>query len=138
MGDVPVMSDANQTESQFLSVIRVWAALAWADDVVVEAEAAAMKRLIASAKLTDEERDTALGWLETKVELETANITDLSEEARQGIFRAAVRLAAVDLNVAAEERAFLDRLRDGLSIDEAKAKELEASVLDGHKATVSE
>jgi uncharacterized membrane protein YebE (DUF533 family) len=115
-------------ESQFLSVIRVWAALAWADGVIADAEAAAMKRLIKSAELTDDERKIALGWLEQKVDLETANITDLAAEARRGIYRAAARLAAVDLDIADTERAFLDRLRDGLDIGSEAAAEIEASI----------
>ena len=115
-------------ESQYLSVIRIWAALAWADDKIVDAEAAAMKRLVESADLTAEERKTALGWLDTKVELDTAGIAGLSDDARQGIYRAAGRLAAVDLEIADEERAFLDRLRDGLKIDEETARELEKGV----------
>ncbi len=115
-------------ESQYLSVIRVWAALAWADDKIVDSEAAAMKRLVESADLTDDERKTALGWLENKVELDTANIAGLSEDARKGIYRAAGRLAAVDLEVADEERSFLERLREGLEIDEETARELEKGV----------
>lgn len=115
-------------ESQYLSVIRIWAALAWADGVIADAEAAAMRRLIDSADLTDEEREEALAWLEEKVELDTANIAGLSMDARHGIYRAAGRLAAVDLEVADEERSFLERLRTGLDIDEETARELEKGV----------
>jgi len=115
-------------ESQYLSVIRIWAALAWADDVIADAEAAAMKRLVKSADLTDEERETALSWLETKVELDTANIEGLSEEARKGIYRAAARLAAVDLDVAEEERKFLSRLREGLKLGDDDVTEIESSI----------
>lgn len=115
-------------ESQFLSVIRVWAALAWADDKIADAEADAMKRLISSAELPDDERETALGWLTTKVDLDTANIKGLNEEARRGIYRAAARLAAVDLEIADEERSFLATLRDGLEISEEDAKEIEANI----------
>ncbi len=115
-------------ESQYLSVIRIWAALAWADGVIADAEAAAMKRLVESADLTDDERATALGWLEEKVDLDTANISGLSEEARHGIYRAAVRLAAVDLEIADEERTFLDTLRGGLEISTETAAELEKGV----------
>ena len=115
-------------ESQYLSVIRIWAAVAWADGVIADAEAAAMKRLVEGADLTAEERDTALGWLENKVELDTANVSGLSEEARHGIYRAAARLAAVDLDVADEEKSFLERLREGLEIDEATAKDIVKAV----------
>lgn len=115
-------------ESQYLSVIRIWAAVAWADGVIADAEAAAMKRLIKSADLTDEQRETAMGWLTEKVELDTENIADLSDEARKGIYRAAARLAAVDLDVAEEERNFLGRLREGLGLDDDTVAEIESSI----------
>jgi uncharacterized membrane protein YebE (DUF533 family) len=115
-------------ESQYLSVIRIWAALAWADGVIADSEAAAMKRLVESADLTDEERGTALGWLNEKVDLDTENLAGLSDEARQGIYRAAARLAAVDLEIADEERNFLSRLREGLNIDEEAAAKIAESV----------
>lgn len=119
---------ASMGESQYLSVIRMWAALAWADGVIVDSEAAAMKRLVESADLTDEERETALGWLDKKVELDTTNTSGLSEEARHGIYRAALRLAGVDLDFAEEELQFLDRLRGALEISESTAADLEKSV----------
>lgn len=116
------MSDTDsQGENQFLSVIRVWAALAWADDVIADQERDAMKRLIDGAELSDEDRETALSWLENKVELDTDPVSSLSERARLGIYRAAVRLAAVDQDVADEEKVFLGRLRDGLGIDSETA-----------------
>jgi uncharacterized membrane protein YebE (DUF533 family) len=115
-------------ESQYLSVIRIWAALAWADGVIADAEAAAMKRLVESADLTDDERGTALGWLTEKVDLDTENLAGLSDEARQGIYRAAARLAAVDLEIADEERTFLERLRKGLNIDDEAAAKIAESV----------
>lgn len=114
--------------SQYLSVIRIWAATAWADGVIADAEAAAMRRLIESADLTDDERSTALGWLDEKVELDTAELGELSDEARQGVYRAALRLAAVDLDVDAAERTFLDRLRDALGIDADTARSIHDSV----------
>ena len=43
-------------ESQILSVIRVWAAVAWADGVLAEAEAEGLRRLIRTAELTADER----------------------------------------------------------------------------------
>src|SRR5262245_6551205 len=118
----------SQGENQFMSVIRVWAALAWADDVIADQERAAMRRLIDGADLTDDERGTALSWLENKVELDTAGVKNLSDQARHGIYRAAVRLAMVDRDFAVEEKQFLGRLRTGLSIDEETAREIAASV----------
>ncbi len=118
----------SEGESQFLSVIRVWAALAWADDVIVDQERAAIRRLIDGADLSDDERETALSWLDNKVELQTANLEDLSERARHGVYRAAVRLASIDQDVADEEKRFLVRLRQGLGIDEATAKQIASSI----------
>ncbi|MEM9490210.1 MAG: DUF533 domain-containing protein [Myxococcota bacterium] len=119
------MSD---NETQFLSVIRVWAALAWADGIISEAESVAMRRLIAAADLSDEERSTALSWLDSKVELDTTNIASLTDQARRGIYRAAAQLAAVDLDVAEAEVSFLQRLRTGLKIADDVAAEIEASI----------
>jgi uncharacterized membrane protein YebE (DUF533 family) len=115
-------------ETQFLSVIRIWAALAWADGVIAEAEATAMKRLIAAAQLSEDEKATAHGFLASRVELDTSNMGALSDDAKKGIYRAACRLSAVDHDVAAAERIFLGRLRDGLGLSEAEAKEIEQGV----------
>jgi uncharacterized membrane protein YebE (DUF533 family) len=116
-------------ESQFLSVIRVWAALAWADGVIAPAEAKALHKLIDGAKLSDEERAIAHGFLDQPVDLSTANLAGLSDSARQGIYRAAVRMASVDLQVTEEERAALDHLRRGLGLDEKTAADIEHGVL---------
>jgi uncharacterized membrane protein YebE (DUF533 family) len=121
-------SFATMAETQYLSVIRIWAALAWADGVISEAEATAMKRLIAAAPLSDDEKQQAAAFITTRVELDTANLRGLSPDARKGIYGAACRLAAVDHDVAAAERVFLGRLRDGLAISETDAKEIERGI----------
>ena len=51
-------------DSQLLTVIRIWAAMAWADGVIAEAEASALRRLIANAKLEGEALAQAEGYLE--------------------------------------------------------------------------
>lgn len=119
-------------ENQFLSVIRTWAALAWADGVVVAAEALAMRKLIESAELNAEERATAFGFLEHKVELDTSNLSSLSLDARKGVYKAACRLAAVDRDLADAERGLLGKLRDGLDLGPAAA-EVETSVFGSPK-----
>jgi hypothetical protein len=120
------MSD--NSESQYLAVIRVWAALAWADDVIQDSERTAILKLISVAQLSDEERATAKGLLDSKVELETGPISGLSKPAREGIYRAALRLAMVDLDLAAEEAEMLGRLRGGLEISDDDAKRIEESL----------
>jgi uncharacterized membrane protein YebE (DUF533 family) len=117
-----------ESESQFLSVIRVWAAMAWADGTIAEAESQALRRLIGAAELEDDERQTAYRFLDQKVELDTANVAALSEDARRGIYRAACRMAAVDREVADSERSLLQRLRGHLGIADEVAHEIEVGI----------
>jgi len=119
-------------ENQFLSVIRTWAAVAWADGEVVAAEALAMTRLIESADLSPDERKTAMGFVTEKVELDTSNLGALSDDARRGIYKAACRMAAVDRNLAEPERALLAKLREGLAIGDAAA-DIETQVFGAPK-----
>lgn len=115
-------------ESQMLTVIRVWAAVAWADGVIAPAEADGFRRLIDAAALTDDERAVARGLLLEKVELSNASFDHLNNDARAGIYRAACRMALVDSEVAAAERVLLERLRNKLAIPFEVAQEIEASV----------
>jgi uncharacterized membrane protein YebE (DUF533 family) len=119
---------SSNDDGAFLAVIRVWAAAAWADGRLVEAEAEAMRRLVAVAPVGDAARATALGYLGARVELDTAELGGLTLDQRRGIYRAAVRLARVDRVVAPEETAFLGRLREGLGLDEAAAAAIEATL----------
>ncbi len=115
-------------ESQIVNVIRVWAAVAWADGVLAGSEAEGLRRLIGAAELTMEERDAADQFLVGKVALPETYLTDLSVEARRGIYRAACRMAMVDHVFAKAERAMLDRLQDLLGIPAEFAAEIEADV----------
>jgi uncharacterized membrane protein YebE (DUF533 family) len=111
-------------ESAYLSVIKVWAAMTWADGKVHPHEKAAMTKLIAIADLGDDDRKVAMSYLDTKVELDTTDLAALGQEAREGIFRAAARLSAIDQDVADEEVGFLEKLQKGLGIDDATAEKL--------------
>ena len=115
-------------ESQILSVIRMWAAIAWADGELAEAEADGLRRLIRSADLTPEERTGAAQLLDGPVALPEAYVTSLTPDARRGVYRAACRMALVDHVFTKTERAVLDRLRDQLGISADAARELEADV----------
>jgi len=115
-------------ESQILSVIRVWAAVAWADGLLAEAEAEGMRRLIRSADLTPDERTAATTFLDAKVELPDVYLANLSPESRRGIYRAACRMAVVDHVFAHAERRLLDRLQGQLGIPQDIAEEIEADV----------
>jgi uncharacterized membrane protein YebE (DUF533 family) len=115
-------------ESQVMSVIRVWAAIAWADGVLAEAEAEGLRQLIRTAELTPEERATAAGLIERQTPLPDSYLSNLTPEARRGVYRAACRMAVVDHSFAAAERTMLDKLRDGLGIPADVAGEIEADV----------
>ncbi len=115
-------------ESQFLTVIRIWAAMAWADGVLAEAEASALRRLISGAQLDEEEGTLARSWLEAKVDLDGEGLSELTSDARSGIYRAACRVAALDRDVAQSERSLLVKLRDALGLSLDSAREIEASV----------
>jgi uncharacterized membrane protein YebE (DUF533 family) len=115
-------------ESQILSVIKVWAAVAWADGVLAEAEAEGMRRLIRTADLTNEERGAAMTYLDARVEMPELYLKNLNPESRRGIYRAACRMAVVDHVFAHAERRLLDRLRDVLAIPADIAQEIEADV----------
>ena len=115
-------------ESQILSVIRMWAAVAWADGVMSETEADSLSRLIRHADLTYDERAGAREFLATRTELPETYLTNLSPDARRGVYRAACRMAVVDHVFAVTERALLDRLRNLLGIPVDLAQEIEAEV----------
>lgn len=115
-------------ETQILSVIRVWAAVAWADSVLAEAEAEGLRRLIRGADLSTEERKRAMAFLEQRVELPDLYMKNLNPESRRGIYRAACRMAVVDHVFAHAERKMLDRLQSLLGIPLEIAQEIEADV----------
>jgi len=115
-------------ESQIVSVIRVWAAVAWADGVLAEAEAEGLRRLIRNAELTAGEREAATKLLDKRVELPELYLQNVNAEARRGIYRAACRMAIVDHVFAHAERKMLDRLQTMLGIPKEIAHEIEADV----------
>lgn len=115
-------------ETQFVTLIRTWAAVAWADGKIAEAERVGLQRLIDGAELTAGDREIANGFLTSPVELSAAGLEGLSPDSRRGIYKAACRMAAVDREVTDSERALLVRLRDGLGLSVDDARELEASI----------
>jgi uncharacterized membrane protein YebE (DUF533 family) len=115
-------------ESQILSVFKVWAAVAWADGMLAEAEAAGLRRLIRTADLTPDERQGATALLDSRVDLPDLYLKNLNPESRRGIYRAACRMAVVDHVFAHAERKMLDRLQALLGIPLDIAQEIEADV----------
>src|SRR5262245_57613819 len=119
---------AESQESPILSVIRMWAAVAWADGVMSETETESLSRLIRTADLTDDERTAARTFIETRTGLPETYLTNLTPEARRGIYRAACRMAVVDHVFSVTERALLDRMRNLLGVPADIAAEIEAEV----------
>lgn len=119
---------AESQESQILSVIRMWAAVAWADGVMSETETESLSRLIRTADLTDSERAAARTFIETRTGLPETYLTNLTPEARRGVYRAACRMAVVDHVFSVTERALLDRMRNLLGVPAEIAREIEAEV----------
>jgi tellurite resistance protein len=119
---------AEAAESQILTVIRVWAAIAWADGGLTPEEAEGLRRLLRTAELTAEEREAAWRFLSEPVAMPGEYLTSLTPAARRGVYRAGCRVAVVDHVFTQTERRMLDRLRDLLGIPEDGAKEIEAEV----------
>lgn len=113
------MADKNP---QVLLALEVWIAAAWADGKITEAEEAGMKAVINIAKLTDDERQTAFGWLKKKIDLDDINVSQIPPDERVNIFAAALGVVAMDEDVAAAETQFLERLQIALQIDDATAQ----------------
>lgn len=115
-------------ESPTLTVIRVWAAVAWADGVIAPAEADGFRRLIDASNLDAEDKAVARNFLLERVELTDVSLAHLSNDARGGIYRAACRMALADNEVAPSERKLLERLRETLEIPVEHAQQIEAQV----------
>lgn len=115
-------------ESQIMTVIRMWAAIAWADGVLAEPEAEGLRRLIATADLTADERAQAKAFVDSRTTLPESFLDMLKPDARRGIYRAACRMAIVDHVVASAERSLLERMRTLLGIPADVAREIEADV----------
>lgn len=115
-------------ESSVLNVIRMWAAVAWADGVLAEPEAEGLRRLVRTADLTPDERATASRFLEAYTTLPDTYLTTLSVESRRGIYRAACRMAVVDHDFSETEKKQLKKLRELLAVPDDVAAEIEADV----------
>jgi uncharacterized membrane protein YebE (DUF533 family) len=113
---------------QVMFMIRLLAAVSWADGELAADESAAIERLIAAADLDDAERAMARTWLATPVELDAADVSALNPNQRLLTYQAAVRVALSDEELADEERVLLDRVRDALGLSAEQALEIEAEM----------
>jgi uncharacterized tellurite resistance protein B-like protein len=113
---------------QVMFMIRLLAAVSWADGQLEESEAAAIERLINAANLDEDERAKARSWLAAPVELDPADVGALNMNQRLATYQAAVRIALSDEKMPDEERMLLDRIRDALGLSVEQALEIEAEM----------
>jgi len=116
-----------QSESAFATAVKIWAAAAWADGIISPEEAMVMRAIVSSAKLTDEEKQTAMSWLDNKVELADVDLSNIAVHDREHIYAAALGVVAIDKELAEGETVFLERLREALQIAEETAKRMRAA-----------
>lgn len=110
-----------------LQIIRLWAAAAWADDVLHPREESALKRLIAASDdLSEGEKEQALSFLSANPKVPVDEVRNLSQESREGVYRAALGIVMLDRELAPSEEAFLQRLRDALELEEGTIAKLDA------------
>lgn len=114
-------------ESQTLTVIRLWAAIAWADGKIADRERESLRRLIELAELSPEEMALATALMTEGAQL-PSEIAQMTEEAKRGVYRAACKIAMVDDELADAERVLLDQLRDKLQLSSDAAKQIEYAV----------
>jgi uncharacterized membrane protein YebE (DUF533 family) len=105
-----------------LTAVKTWAAVAWADGKLVESERTTMKAIILASKLTDQERTIAATYLDEPVKLADLDLERIPPAERIHIFSVACGVSAMDKDIAAAERTFLDKLASALSISPADAQ----------------
>jgi uncharacterized membrane protein YebE (DUF533 family) len=116
-------------EALFLTVMKLWAATAWADGILAEKERRLLDGLIRNAAVSAETRAAALAFLDAKVALEQAEVDGLSADERAGVYRAACRLVTIDRRFDDAEKAFLSRLAGRLGLTGEDAAAIEAEYL---------
>jgi len=91
-------------------------------------EEAAARLTAASETRISGDAAAARTFIETRTGLPETYLTNLSPDARRGVYRAACRMAVVDHVFSVTERALLDRMRNLLGIPAEIAREIEAEV----------
>ena len=115
------MMRAMAEKDRVLSSLRIWVATAWADGALAEPERAALRRLIGYATMPEDFKATAYAWLDAPIELEVGDLHELSEVRRSFIYSVAASLTRVDDRVDPTEVGLLEKLREALDVDPAKA-----------------
>lgn len=109
-----------------LTAVKTWAAVAWADGKLVEAERTTMRAIILASKLTDQERTIAATYLDEPVKLADLELDRVPPAERIHIFSVACGVSAMDKDIASAERVFLDKLATALGLSPADAQKARA------------
>src|SRR5688572_18364323 len=110
-----------------LAIARIWAAAAWADGVLHQTEAAALRRFLeAATELDAAERAAAEQLFEGPpvISIE-AEVAKLSEESKEGVYRAVTGIMWLDGKLVEDELSFVARLRDQLGLPAALIARIE-------------
>lgn len=108
-------------ESRCTNALKIWAGLAWSDQLS-EKEEAVLNRLLESAPaLSPEERATGQSFLQSRVDdkqtmAAASELSGLEFELRRDIYRVAALIAMVDPKATKVETDLLARLRLGLKL----------------------
>lgn len=110
-----------------LTAVKAWAAVAWADGKIVEAERLTMNAIISVAKLTDDEKAIATAFLDEPVKLEDLALDRIPNDEKIHIYSVACGVANMDKDIAQAERTFLDKLASALQLGPDDAKKARAA-----------
>jgi CyaY protein len=139
VGDSPLIEPsasaplaATTDEPSTLAVIRIWAWVAWADGKLATVEADALRKLIHSAPLTIDERRAAYAFLDHPV-TSSPLPHEIPESAREGIYRAACKMAKLDGIIEPRERTMLAGLATALRLSSNAVRNVETAVFSAKK-----
>ena len=110
-----------------MTIVRFWAAAAWADGKLHPAEEAALRRLIdASDDLGVDGRRQALALLGGPPDVSVDEVRTLPAVSREGVYRAVLGIVRLDGQVTPDEEEWIGRLRARLDLDAATLARIEA------------
>lgn len=109
-----------------MTTFRLWAAAAWADEVLHPSESSALLRYLETCDLSDAEKDAARDYFVTNPAVSLDEVRSLPAEARAGVYRAALGIVRLDQKVVELEQDFLGRLRSVLDLDGDTLRRIEA------------
>ncbi len=115
-----------------LFIIKLWAAIAWADTSLSASRRKALKKLIERAvSLSPTENQTAQSYLKQTIDIppsgtELAELPKLAADVKKDIYICALQLARLDSTPSLNGEAALKKLRTWLQLDEVSLMQVNA------------